>query len=89
VRIDLDLGQVREIHLDAGARDSHRVPQVRGLSVSSSDEPLLEAVARLVALLETPRDIRVMASLVLREVAYPILMGEQGPSLRQIASEGG
>lgn len=89
VRIDLDLGQVREILLDAEPPDTPPASPARGLSVSATDAPLLQAVTRLVALLECPGDIRVIAPLVLREIAYRVLMGEQGPRLRQIASEGG
>jgi hypothetical protein len=58
------------------------------MSFSSSDELLLEAVTRFVALIETSRAIRVIAPLVLRETAYRILIGEQRPRLRQITSEG-
>jgi AraC-like DNA-binding protein len=49
---------------------------------------LLDAVARLVALLDSPQDIVPLAPLVLREITYRLLAGPQGLRLRQIASAG-
>lgn len=90
LRIDLDLGQAAEVLMDARLPESaHSGPPGRGLVVSAIDPHLLDAVARLVALLETPRDIDMLAPLVLREITYRVLTGEQGPRLRQIAAEGG
>lgn len=89
VRIDLDLGQVRDLLMDAALPETRPAAPGRGVSVSAIDPPLLDAVTRLVALLESPRDIGVVAPLVLREVTYRVLMGAQGSRLRQIATEGG
>ncbi|WP_165251306.1 AraC family transcriptional regulator [Paludisphaera soli] len=87
-KIDLDLGQVGELMADAPvAIDAE--PPGRGLTVSTLDPPLLDAVSRLVGLLETPRDVPALAPLVLREIAYRLLTGEQGGRLRRIAAEGG
>jgi AraC-like DNA-binding protein len=58
----------------------------RGLAVSRAELPLLDAVVRLLLLLDSPRDIGVLAPLVLREITYRLLVGEQGPRLRQIAA---
>ena len=52
------------------------------------DPPLLDAVSRLVALLDSPQDIVPLAPLVLREITYRVLAGPQGSRLRQIASAG-
>ncbi|SIO29615.1 transcriptional regulator, AraC family [Singulisphaera sp. GP187] len=89
VRIDLDLGQVGEVLLDAEIPHSRDSAPRRGLAVSAVDPPLLDAVSRLISLLESPRDIQVMAPLILREITYRVLMGEQGLRLRQIVAEGG
>ena len=63
-------------------------PPVRGLDVRAVEPRLLDAVARLVALLDAPRDITALAPLVLREVTYRVLTGPQGARLRQIAAAG-
>ncbi len=57
----------------------------RSLSLSRTDAPLLEAVLRLLRLLETPQDIPMLAPPALRELLYRLLTGEQGARLRQIA----
>jgi AraC-like DNA-binding protein len=49
---------------------------------------MLDAVARLVALLDSPRDIAPLAPLVLREITYRVLIGPQGARLRQITTAG-
>ena len=90
VRVDLDLAAVGEILMDADLGDSPAAePPGRGIAVSTVDLPLLDAVTRLVALLDTPGDIGVLAPLVRREIIYRLLTGEQGPRLRRIAAEGG
>jgi AraC-like DNA-binding protein len=88
LRIALDLGQVGEVILAADPCDTPGRPQ-RGLAVSRAEPPLLDAVVRLLLLLDSPRDIGVLAPLVLREISYRLLMGEQGPRLRQIAAANG
>lgn len=55
------------------------------LSLSRTDAPLLDAVLRLLRLLDTPQDVAVLAPLALREILYRLLAGEQGARLRQIA----
>jgi len=55
------------------------------LSLSRTDAPLLDAVLRLLRLLDTPLDVAVLAPLALREILYRLLTGEQGARLRQIA----
>ncbi|MDG3007182.1 AraC family transcriptional regulator [Paludisphaera mucosa] len=89
VRIDLDLVCVGELMIDAAPAGSDAAPPARGLSVSPLDPPLLDAAARLVALLESPRDVAVVAPLIRREIMYRLLTGEQGGRLRQIAADGG
>jgi transcriptional regulator GlxA family with amidase domain len=46
---------------------------------------LLEAFVRLVRLLDSPADIVPLAPLVVREIYYRLLTGEQATMLRQIA----
>lgn len=84
--LDLDLQTVAQLILSS-EMPSPRVPQDRlGISVSKVSEPLLDAFVRLIDLLKNPRDIPVLAPLIKQEIAYRLLMGEQGPRLRQITS---
>ncbi|AMP00315.1 bacterial regulatory helix-turn-helix s, AraC family protein [Collimonas arenae] len=60
----------------------------RGMFVSKANTGLLDAVLRLIRLLETPQDIAVLAPLVTREILYRLLRDEQGGILQQIAMSG-
>ncbi|MDI1446810.1 AraC family transcriptional regulator [Polyangium sp. 6x1] len=55
-----------------------------GVGVSEAAEDLLDAVVRLVRLLDRPRDLPVLGPLVEREILWRLLCSEQGPRLRQI-----
>ncbi len=60
----------------------------RGMYVSKIDQSLLDAVTRLARLLDTPKDIKVLAPLIMKEIIYRVLQGEHGGMLKQIAIEG-
>ncbi|MBM9616173.1 AraC family transcriptional regulator [Desulfobulbus rhabdoformis] len=57
----------------------------RGLAVSKVELPIVQALLRLLDLLDTPDDIPVLAPLIQREILYRLLTCEQGPRLRQAA----
>jgi AraC-like DNA-binding protein len=63
-------------------------PPARGLGVTPVEPPLLDAITRLVALLDAPGDIPALAPLFSREITYRILAGPQGTRLRQFAAAG-
>jgi AraC-like DNA-binding protein len=65
--------------------DRTPVPEHAALEVTTMSATLADASLRLVELLESPQDIAVLAPLVRRELLYRLLMGPQGPMLRQIA----
>lgn len=85
-RITLDLAIVGELLAESPVSSSHRPG--RGLAIAPMDPQLLDAVERFVALLDSPRDIRPLSPLILREVMYRLLTGPQGSRLRQIAAKG-
>ncbi|MBN9524328.1 AraC family transcriptional regulator, partial [bacterium] len=89
LRVSLDPATVAELLADGAAADAPPGPPARGLAVTPADPPLLDAVARLVALLDCPRDAAALAPLVLREITYRLLTGPQGLRLLQIAASGG
>ena len=55
-----------------------------GIAVSDASPELLDAVVRMVRLLDSPRDIRVLAPLVRREILWRLTTGDQGPIVRQL-----
>ncbi|KAA5545492.1 AraC family transcriptional regulator [Roseiconus nitratireducens] len=87
LRISLDPKVVGELLAD-GANVSSTAGSERGLAVTPTDPQLLDAVLRLVNLLDAPADIKPLAPLVLREITHRVLTGPQGLRLRQIALAG-
>ena len=63
-------------------RDDH---DGRALFASALEAPLLDALRRLVRLLDAPEDIPVLAPLILRELHYRLLQGEQQGRLAETA----
>ena len=55
-----------------------------GIAVSDSSPELLEAIARLLRLLDKPQDIPVLRSMIEREILWRLLTGDQGAMIRQI-----
>src|SRR6202046_4800351 len=70
LRLDLDLEEIARLVLELGDRGASPAAADRGLFVARLDEPLLDAVLRMVKLLDTPEDIGVLAPVVQREIYY-------------------
>ncbi|TYS13512.1 AraC family transcriptional regulator [Rossellomorea vietnamensis] len=75
---------LREYQMGVEKKESAK----RGMYVSNLETSLLDAVARLARLLDTPKDIKVLAPLIRKEIIYRVLQGENGGLLKQIALEG-
>ncbi|MFG2039698.1 AraC family transcriptional regulator N-terminal domain-containing protein [Dactylosporangium sp. NPDC048998] len=85
VGLNLNPAAVADVLLRAAPGD---LPDVgndapAGLAVSDASAELLDAVVRLVRLLDQPRDIPVLAPLVKREILWRLITGEQGAMVRQ------
>jgi AraC-like DNA-binding protein len=89
LRLDLDPTLVGSVMVEAGYPSAQRGANVKAIDVSPLDANLLDAVVRLVRLLDSPADAHVLAPLIKREIIYRLLMGAQGSRLRQIAVLGG
>jgi AraC-like DNA-binding protein len=85
LRLDLDLEEIARLLLELGDRGAAPVTADRGLFVARMDEPLLDAVLRMVKLLDAPEDIAVLAPAVRREIYYRVLRGELGQRLVDLA----
>jgi AraC-like DNA-binding protein len=85
----LDPALVGSVMVEAGYPVPRTQSAVRAIDVSPLDADLLDAVVRLVRLLDAPTDARVLAPLFTREIFYRLLVGKQGDRLRQIATLGG
>jgi AraC-like DNA-binding protein len=60
----------------------------RSLSIETLDAALLDALVRLLALLEEPALLPQLAPLIQQEITLRLLVGPHGPCLRQLASAG-
>jgi AraC-like DNA-binding protein len=87
LRVPIDTAVVGEL-LAEGAAPPPSGPPSRGLGVIDLEPRLLDAVSRLLGLLDAPHEIAALAPLVLREITFRVLTGPQGSRLRQIASAG-
>ncbi|KAB8333213.1 AraC family transcriptional regulator [Scytonema tolypothrichoides VB-61278] len=86
-KLKLDPAQLCDIiaqtNPDIGQKES-----VRGWFISDADPSLIDCAIRLTKLLDTPQDIAFLAPMIIREIYYRLLMGEQGEAVRQIATSG-
>ncbi|WP_432826844.1 AraC family transcriptional regulator [Dactylosporangium sp. CA-092794] len=77
---------VAELLLQAGPGDlapaAGAAPS--GIAVSDAPEDLIDAVVRLLRLLERPRDQAVLAPMLKREILWRLITGEQGAVVRQL-----
>jgi AraC-like DNA-binding protein len=89
LRLDLDPTLVGAVMVEAGHSAPPGRADVRAIDVSPLDAGLLDAVVRLVRLLEFPTEARVLLPLVTWEIVYRLLMGTQCGRLRHIAVLGG
>jgi AraC-like DNA-binding protein len=89
LRLDLDPTLVGSVMVEAGYPSAQRGTSVKAIDVSPLDADLLDAVVRLVRLLDSPAEAHVLAPLIKREITYRLLTGAQGDRLRQIAVLGG
>jgi len=81
--------EVASLLLEAAASlpaevESQSPPPAVGIGVSDASTELLEAVVRLVRLVDHPRDVPVLAPVIEREILWRLLCSEQGHRLRQI-----
>jgi AraC-like DNA-binding protein len=85
----LDPTLVGSVMVEAGHPEPQGHAAVKAIDVSPLDAGLLDAVVRLVRLLDSPTEARFLAPLVTREIVYRLLRGEQGGRLRHTAVLGG
>ena len=85
LRLDLDVEAVVELIQDENLPPVAHAEASRGLFVNRLSTTMLDAVLRLLRLVETPDDIPILAPMVKREILYRLLRNGQGARLRQMA----
>ena len=84
-KLDLDPASIAELLIDVGGVGVGASEADASVSVSDLTPELIDAATRLVRLLASPDDIRVLAPMVKREILYRVLQTDQATRLQQIA----
>lgn len=88
-RLELPPALVGSVMVESGHTSPPRRADVRAIDVSPLDANLLDATVRLIRLLDSPAEVRVLMPLITREIIYRLLTSAQGSRLRHLALLGG
>ncbi len=89
LRLDLDPSLVSSVMVEVGAPPSRSHASAKAIDVSSLDANLLDAVVRLVRLVDSPTEGRIMQPLVTREIVFRLVVGAQRERLRHLTQLSG
>ncbi len=89
LRLDLDASVVAGVMMESGLETKKGDVSVKAMDVSAIDADMLDAVVRLVRLLDTPHEAGMLVPLIIREIVYRLLKGEQGARLSHLLPAGG
>jgi AraC-like DNA-binding protein len=88
VRFDLHVDRLAALLRESNLSAATSQEAARGVFMWRTSPALMDAVVRLVRLLDTPEDIPILAPLIEREIHYRLIMDGQGARLSQIALTG-
>ncbi|MET0752789.1 MAG: AraC family transcriptional regulator, partial [Pyrinomonadaceae bacterium] len=88
-RLNLDSSIIASVMMDSGIEIKKGSASVKAMDVSSIDAELLDAALKLARLLDTPDEIKFLAPLIIREIIYRLLRGEQGARLSHLLTSEG
>lgn len=84
----LDPALVASVVVESDIQIKKGDASTKAMNVSSVDASLLDAVVRLVRLVETPAEQKVLAPLIIKEIVSRLLIGGQGAPLSHILASG-
>jgi AraC-like DNA-binding protein len=67
-----------------GVRRSRRAATPPGIAVSDASDELVDAIIRMLRLLDRPDDIPILAPMLEREILWRLMAGDQGETVRQL-----
>jgi AraC-like DNA-binding protein len=88
LRLEIDLHEVAQMMVDSHLPAPRVQHPGRGMAVGKVTPRLAGAFERLLELLDSPEDIPILAPIIRKEILYRLLVGDQGPRLRLIATMG-
>lgn len=86
LRLKFDLQDLSQLMADSHLPPPRVQQSPRGIATGKITLPLLSCFDRLLDLLKEEEDIPILAPVIMREITYRLLTGEQGTRLRQIAA---
>jgi AraC-like DNA-binding protein len=89
LRLDLDPSLVASVMMESGAETKKSDASVKAIDISPIDAGMLDAVVRLVRLLDAPGESKFLVPLTIREVVYRLLAGGQGARLGHLLASTG
>jgi AraC-like DNA-binding protein len=88
LKLDFNENEILEVLKDAKIHANSKDNASRALFVGQIELSILDAVLRLVQLLDSPQDISYLAPIHKKEIIYRLLQGQYGTRLAHIAIEG-
>ncbi|OQP06398.1 AraC family transcriptional regulator [Geobacillus sp. 46C-IIa] len=85
LRLEMELQQIIDLLQHAESHIRPLKKPKRAMFVSQIEPDLLDAVTRLIRLLDAPNDIDVLAPMYQKEILYRVLQGPYGDVLKQMA----
>lgn len=87
-RLNLDAALVASVMMESGLEPKKGNAGLKAMDVSPMDANLLDAVVRLVRLLDAPEESKVLAPLIIREIVFRLLAGGQSARLSHLLTAG-
>ncbi|HQU85650.1 MAG TPA: AraC family transcriptional regulator, partial [Pyrinomonadaceae bacterium] len=88
-RLTLDASLVTSVLMESGIAPGKSGENVKAMNVSSIDADLLDAVVRLIRLYDSPEEGKILAPLIMKEIVFRLLKGEQGSRLGHLLPASG
>lgn len=87
-RLNLEAALVASVMMESGMEPKKGNTSLKAMDVSPLDADLLDAVVRLVRLLDAPVENQVLAPLIIREIIFRLLAGGQSARLSHLLAAG-
>ena len=88
LKIDIDVSTLSELLLSMDNSLIQSKSFSRGLNVAKADHVVADSILRMLRMLDTPKDIPVLSSNMMREILYRVLQSEYGHLLTSITFKG-
>ncbi|MDX2040850.1 MAG: AraC family transcriptional regulator [Acidobacteriota bacterium] len=88
LRLNLDPSLVASVMMESGVEAKKADATMKAMAVGTTDANLLDALVRLVRLIDTPGADKVLAPLIAREIVFRLLLGGEGARLSHLLAAG-